>query len=82
MYVSRVVTGSDVVSWVGDVTSKLSGFCGCVHGACERWSVFLFVVLSSNVWVTMSMTCCGVFCVVLVSWCLSVNSGLVSRTWE
>ena len=38
MYVSRVGVGCGVVSCVGGVTSKLSGFCGCVHGACGRMS--------------------------------------------
>ena len=34
---SRVVTGCDVVLWGGGVMSKLSGFCGCVHGAFGSW---------------------------------------------
>ena len=38
MHVSRVGEGCGVVSCVGGVTSKLSGFCGCVHGASGRWS--------------------------------------------
>ncbi len=46
MFVSRVGIGCGVVSCVGDVTSKLSGFCGCVHGACGMW---FGVVLSCSV---------------------------------
>jgi hypothetical protein len=38
IYVSRVVAGCGAMLWVGDVTSKLLGFCGCVHGASERRS--------------------------------------------
>jgi len=42
IYESREVTGCGVVSWVGGVTSKLSGFCGCVLGACGiRYGVAL-----------------------------------------
>ena len=36
MYGSRVGVGCGVVSCVGGVTSKLSEFCGCVHGACGK----------------------------------------------
>ena len=36
MYVSRVGEGCGVVSCVGGVISKLSGFCGYVHEACGR----------------------------------------------
>ena len=43
MYVYRVGVGCGVVSCVGEVTSKLSGFCGCVHGACGNgYGVALF----------------------------------------
>ncbi len=38
MYVYRVGVGCGVVSFVGGLTSKLSGFCGCVHGACGNGS--------------------------------------------
>ena len=38
MYVSRVVAGCGVVLWGGGVMTKLSGFCGYVHGAFGRWS--------------------------------------------
>ena len=38
MHVSRVGVGCVVVSCVGGVTLKLSGFCGCVHGACGSMS--------------------------------------------
>ena len=72
IYEPKEVTGCGVVSWVGGVTSKLSGFCGCVYGACGRWSgVALYC---SFAWcdVTMSMTSCGVLCVVLVNGCMSV----------
>ena len=37
MYVSMVIVGCGDVSWTGGVTSKLSGFCDGVHGACGRW---------------------------------------------
>ena len=44
MYVSRVGVGCGVLSCVGGVTSKLSGFCGMVHGVWGRlFGVALFL---------------------------------------
>ena len=37
IYVSRDAAGCGVVSWVGGVTSKLSGFCGIIHGGGGSW---------------------------------------------
>ena len=69
---SRVGVGRGVVSCVGDVTSKLTGFCSCVHGACGRlYGVALCCYFVQCV-VTMPTTSCGVFCIVLVNGCLSV----------
>jgi hypothetical protein len=72
MYVSRVVNGCGVVSWVGGVTSKLSGLCGSVQGACGRWSDVVLCCSFEYCVATMSMASCGVLGVVLVSGCLSV----------
>ena len=60
------------MSWVGGVTLNLFGFYGTVHKACGRRSSV--ALCRSFMWCvdTMSMTSCGVLCVVLVIGCLSV----------
>ncbi len=72
MYVSRVGVGCGDVSCIGDVSSKLSGFCGCVHGACGRWHGVALCCSFVSCVVAMSMTSCGILCIVLVNGCLSV----------
>ena len=78
MYVSRVGVGCGVVSCVGGVTSKLSGFCGCVNGACgKRLALFFRIVCCDDVYDVL-------WCVVYyVSRWLSKRShfGLVSHPW-
>jgi hypothetical protein len=54
------------------VTSKLSVFCGCVHGACGRWSGIALCCSFVKCVVTMAMTSCGVLCIMLIDGCLSV----------
>jgi len=67
----RVGVECGVKSCVGGVTSKLSGFCGCVHGACG--SMYGVTLCCSLVQcdVMMSMTSCGVLWIVMVIGCLS-----------